>query len=133
MRGGGIIGVIVLVWLLIGVVAAYQRDYFKTAVNNCGTAATIAVTVRSGSAELHQREPQGELLSAGHAPTRSVSTWASTKEGYHDCTRSDSGDPGLVFGVPIMTYIGVVALVIGAVFWALGRAGHAVGGRRVWY
>ena len=27
---------------------------------------------------------------------------------------------GLVFGVPIMTYIGVVALVIGAVFWALG-------------
>ena len=40
---------------------------------------------------------------------------------------------GLVFGVPIMTYIGVVALVIGAVFWALGAAGHAVGGRRVWY
>ena len=29
MRGGGILGVIVLVWLLIGVVAAYQRDYFK--------------------------------------------------------------------------------------------------------
>jgi Family of unknown function (DUF6131) len=40
---------------------------------------------------------------------------------------------GVVFGVPIMTYIGVVALVIGAVFWLLGRAGHAVGGRRVWY
>ena len=31
MRGGGILGVIVLVWLLIGVFAAYQRDYFKTA------------------------------------------------------------------------------------------------------
>jgi hypothetical protein len=40
---------------------------------------------------------------------------------------------GLVFEVPILTYIGVVALVIGAVFWALGAAGHAVGGRRVWY
>ena len=30
MRGGGILGVIVLVWLLIGVFAAYQRDYFKS-------------------------------------------------------------------------------------------------------
>ena len=40
---------------------------------------------------------------------------------------------GLVFEIPIMTYIGVVALVIGAVFWLLGRAGHAVGGRRAWY
>jgi len=48
MRGGGIIGFIVLIWLLIGVVAAYQRDYFNTAVNNCGTAATIAVTVLAG-------------------------------------------------------------------------------------
>jgi hypothetical protein len=48
MRGGGILGVIVLVWLLIGVVAAYQRGYFQTAENNCGTAGTIAVTVVAG-------------------------------------------------------------------------------------
>jgi hypothetical protein len=48
MRGGGIIGVIVLVWLLIGVVAAYQRDYFKTSENNCATAGTIALTVVAG-------------------------------------------------------------------------------------
>jgi len=48
MRGGGIIGVVVLVWLLIGVVAAYQRDYFKTAENSCGTAGTIALTVIAG-------------------------------------------------------------------------------------
>lgn len=40
---------------------------------------------------------------------------------------------GLIFSVPVLTYVGVVALVIGAVFWMLGRAGHAVGGRRVWY
>jgi fatty-acid desaturase len=40
---------------------------------------------------------------------------------------------GLIFGVPILTYIGVVAIVVGAVFWLLGAAGHAVGGRRVWY
>lgn len=44
----GIIGVILLVWLLIGVVAAVQRDYFNSAVNSCGTAATIALTVVAG-------------------------------------------------------------------------------------
>jgi hypothetical protein len=48
MRGGGILGVIVLVWLLIGVVAAFQRDYFKTDANNCATAGTIALTVVAG-------------------------------------------------------------------------------------
>jgi hypothetical protein len=40
---------------------------------------------------------------------------------------------GLILGIPIVTYIGVVLLVVGAVFWLLGAAGHAVGGRRVWY
>jgi hypothetical protein len=48
MRGGGIIGVVVLVWLLIGVVAAYQREYFQTSENNCATAGTIALTVVAG-------------------------------------------------------------------------------------
>ena len=46
--GGGILGVIVLVWLLIGVVAAYQRDYFKSGETNCATAGTIALTVVAG-------------------------------------------------------------------------------------
>lgn len=40
---------------------------------------------------------------------------------------------GLVFGIPILTYIGVVLLVIGAVFWILGSVGRPVGGRKVWY
>ncbi|MGZ5378453.1 MAG: hypothetical protein ACXWD3_00175 [Mycobacterium sp.] len=44
----GILGVIVLVWLLIGVVAAYQRDYFKGGEANCGTAGSIALTVVAG-------------------------------------------------------------------------------------
>jgi hypothetical protein len=48
MRGGGIIGFIVLVWLIIGLVAAYQRDLFNNTVNTCGTAATIAVTIIAG-------------------------------------------------------------------------------------
>jgi multisubunit Na+/H+ antiporter MnhG subunit len=29
--------------------------------------------------------------------------------------------------------IGVILLVIGAVFWLLGRVGRPVGGRRYWY
>jgi hypothetical protein len=48
MRGGGVLGVIVLVWLLIGVLAAYQRDYFRNSENNCATAGTIALTVVVG-------------------------------------------------------------------------------------
>lgn len=44
----GILGVIVLVWLLIGVVAAYQRDYFTGGDTNCATAGSIALTVVAG-------------------------------------------------------------------------------------
>jgi hypothetical protein len=40
---------------------------------------------------------------------------------------------GLIFGISILTDIGVVLLVIGAVFWILGSVGRPVGGRRVWY
>ena len=48
MRGGGAIGGIVLVWLLIGVFAAYQRDYFKGGSTSCATAGNIALTVIAG-------------------------------------------------------------------------------------
>jgi hypothetical protein len=48
MRGGGLLGVIVLVWLLIGVLAAYQRGYFNNDANNCATAGSIALTVVVG-------------------------------------------------------------------------------------
>lgn len=48
MRGGGILGVIVLIWLVIGVVAAYQRDYFTGGDTNCATAGSIALTVVAG-------------------------------------------------------------------------------------
>ena len=32
-----------------------------------------------------------------------------------------------------MIAIGVILVILGAVFWLLGAAGHAVGGRKVWY
>ncbi|WP_231645481.1 hypothetical protein [Mycolicibacterium mengxianglii] len=48
MRGGGLLGVIVLVWLLIGVFAAFQRGYFENTETNCATAGSIALTVVVG-------------------------------------------------------------------------------------
>jgi hypothetical protein len=48
MRGGSIAGAIVLIWLLIGVVAAGQRGYFNGGDANCAKAGTIAVTTVAG-------------------------------------------------------------------------------------
>jgi hypothetical protein len=48
MPGRGIIGGIVLVWLLIGVFAAWQRDYFAGGPTNCVAAGNIALTVVAG-------------------------------------------------------------------------------------
>jgi ABC-type transport system involved in cytochrome c biogenesis permease subunit len=48
MRGRGVIGAIVLVWLLIGVFAAYQRDYFRGDSTSCVTAGNIALTIVAG-------------------------------------------------------------------------------------
>jgi hypothetical protein len=41
-------GVLVLIWLLIGVVAAVQRNYFSGSDANCAKLGTIAVTVVAG-------------------------------------------------------------------------------------
>ena len=48
MRYSGIVGVVVFVWLLIGVVAAWQRDYFKGGDTSCATAGNVALTVVAG-------------------------------------------------------------------------------------
>lgn len=39
---------IVLLWLVIGTVAAFQRDYFAGDNTNCAEASTIAVTIVAG-------------------------------------------------------------------------------------
>ena len=46
--GGSIVGAIVLIWLLIGVIAAAQRGYFKGAPDTCAEFGTIVVTIISG-------------------------------------------------------------------------------------
>jgi membrane protein YdbS with pleckstrin-like domain len=40
--------VIVVVWLLIGVLAAGQRGYFKSADTNCAKFGTVAITMIAG-------------------------------------------------------------------------------------
>jgi len=45
---GKLLGLLVLVWLLIGVIATWQRGYFDNSDMNCAGAGTIALTVVSG-------------------------------------------------------------------------------------
>jgi membrane protein YdbS with pleckstrin-like domain len=48
VRAGGIGGVIIVLWLLIGAIAAGQRGYFSNANDNCAKASTTAVTIVAG-------------------------------------------------------------------------------------
>jgi membrane protein YdbS with pleckstrin-like domain len=43
-----ILAVLLVVWLLIGVLAAGQRHYFTSSATNCAKAGTIAVTILAG-------------------------------------------------------------------------------------
>ncbi|MEV4238328.1 MULTISPECIES: hypothetical protein [unclassified Nocardia] len=45
---GRLVPLLVLVWLIIGVVAAGQRGYFTDREQNCASVGTIAVTVIAG-------------------------------------------------------------------------------------
>lgn len=40
--------VIVLIWVLIGAIAAGQRHYYSTSSANCAGAGTIAITILAG-------------------------------------------------------------------------------------
>jgi hypothetical protein len=40
---------------------------------------------------------------------------------------------GLLLSVPILWVIGLVLVVVGAVLWLAGTAGHEIGGRRHYY
>lgn len=44
----GLVPLLVVVWLIIGVVAAGQRHYFDSAPTNCASTGTIAVTIIAG-------------------------------------------------------------------------------------
>ncbi len=48
MRVGSIGGVIVLIWLIIGAIAAGQRGYFGNSDASCAKLGTVAVTIVAG-------------------------------------------------------------------------------------
>ncbi|MFL6099801.1 MAG: hypothetical protein ACJ71T_07590 [Actinomycetales bacterium] len=43
-----IIGAIVVIWLVVGVIAAGQRGYYKGSNDSCAHAGTVAVTIVAG-------------------------------------------------------------------------------------
>jgi membrane protein YdbS with pleckstrin-like domain len=51
-RGRGflsrLIGIVLIVWLIIGAIAAGQRHYYSGGDKNCASFATIAVTILAG-------------------------------------------------------------------------------------
>ncbi len=42
------VGLLVFVWLVVGVIAVWQRGYFNDTSQSCASAGTIAVTVIAG-------------------------------------------------------------------------------------
>jgi hypothetical protein len=45
---GRLIGILVVIWLVIGAFAAFQRGYFDDTETNCSEAADIALNVVAG-------------------------------------------------------------------------------------
>ena len=43
-----LVSLLVLIWLIIGAIAAGQRGYYSSDDANCGTLGTIAVTIVAG-------------------------------------------------------------------------------------
>jgi hypothetical protein len=45
---GRLIGILLVVWLVIGVIAAFQRGYFEDTRTNCSEGGDIALTIVAG-------------------------------------------------------------------------------------
>jgi len=43
-----LIGFLLVIWLIIGALAAWQRDYYSSAKANCASVGTITVTILAG-------------------------------------------------------------------------------------
>ncbi|MEP6816084.1 MAG: hypothetical protein ABI873_11085 [Marmoricola sp.] len=43
-----LVGLLIVLWLVIGAFAAYQRDYFKGSNQTCAKVSTILVTIAAG-------------------------------------------------------------------------------------
>ena len=57
-RAGSIGAVLLLIWLVIGALAAFQRGYFTSADTSCAGASTVVVTVLAGPLNYLGANPQ---------------------------------------------------------------------------
>ena len=55
-----ILSLLIVVWLVIGAFAAYQRDYFSDTETNCAEAGNIALTVVAGPLNYFGVNPEVE-------------------------------------------------------------------------
>jgi hypothetical protein len=53
-----LIGLLLIVWLAIGALAAHQRHYFSGSSSNCAKNSTTAVTVVAGAANYFGANPK---------------------------------------------------------------------------
>ncbi len=63
-----IVVLLVLIWLVVGAVAAGQRGYFTHVAQNCASAGTIAVTMIAGLLNYFGVNPK---VTNCHVPQRS--------------------------------------------------------------
>jgi hypothetical protein len=57
---GGIVGIIVVIWLLVGVLATYQRGLFGGPTADCAKAGTIALNIVAGPLNYFGLRPKVE-------------------------------------------------------------------------
>lgn len=60
-RYGGasrLLGVLLVIWLIIGAIAAGQRNYYDSAKSNCASVGTIVVTILAGPLNYLGANPQ---------------------------------------------------------------------------
>ncbi len=65
-----IIGWLVLIWLVIGAYAGFQRDYYSTADANCASVSTIALTVVAGPLNYFGANPKVDDCRRPPRPSR---------------------------------------------------------------
>jgi len=63
-----IVSTLVVIWLVVGAIAAYQRDYFSRADNNCSDVGTILVTIAAGPLNYFGANPK--IACEAPAPSR---------------------------------------------------------------
>ena len=74
-RSRGVLGVLLVIWLIIGAIAAGQRHYYSSGKTNCAGVHHDRRHDHRRSAELHGREPEDEVPGAQQVAAQN--TWLS--------------------------------------------------------